>query len=444
MSVNNVMSNNIFKQIFIDYWEIFKKKCNRYNSVYYENVITKMLNCGELFFGYSLYVCGYCGMTEKKVAFSCKSSFCLSCGKVYTDNWSSHLSEILHPGLSYRHVVLTMPEDLHLYFYRSPGLLLSELMELSVICLDDLLKTVRKQKLKGGYIVLLQTYGRSGEYNPHLHIIMTDGGVNKKTGRWVDLGYFPYKVLHKKWQYYLLKMLKEKINTLEVKKIVSLMWKKYKKSGFVAHIDKGSVPRDCKNLAKYLGKYVVSPPISLRRILNYDGKTVTYWYMSHETEKKEVVTVDVLTFIGRMVQHILPKGFKRIRYYGLQATRTFEKLKGVVFRALKCIGRAVKGFFRKVNRKSYRELYREFSGNDPFLCSKCGGEMILWEIWHPKYGIIYDELEYLEKRSKYKDLYDELFKIKRDEHEFQLGTSDSGRIRNNGESSVLQLSLPFL
>lgn len=355
-----------------------------------------------------------------------------------------HLSEILHPCLSYRHVVLTMPEALHLYFYRNSELLLSELMKVSVLCLNALLKTIRKQDLKGGYVVVLQTYGRSGEYNPHLHIIMTDGGLNEKTGKWLELGYFPYKVLHKKWQYYLLKMLKEKINTLEVKKTISLMWQKYKKSGFVAHIDKGVVPHNREKLAKYLGKYVVSPPISLRRILNYDGKKVTYWYMSHETEKKEVVTVDVLTFIGRMVQHILPKGFKRVRYYGLQATRTFEKLKDVVLSGLRFIGRAVKGFFRKVNRKSYRERYLEFSGRDPLLCSKCGGEMLLWEIWHPKYGIIYDELEYLEKRAKYRDVYEELLKIKREEYEIQLWPGDSGRIRNHGESSLLQLSLPLL
>jgi len=101
-------------------------------------------------------------------------------------------------------------------------------------------------------------------------------------------------------------------------------------------------------LAKYFGKYLVSPPISVKRLMKYNGSEVMYWYKSHKTKQKEVVTVDALTFIGRMVQHILPKGFKRIRYYGLQATRTFEKLKEIVFNALKLIGRAVKGFFRKV------------------------------------------------------------------------------------------------
>lgn len=380
---------------------------------------------------------------RKKVAFSCKSSFCLSCGKVYSDNWSNHLSEILHPGLTYRHVTLTMPEELHKYFYRNPYLL-GELMKLGSICLDDLLKTVKKQELKGGYIVVLQTSGRDGTYNPHLHIIMTDGGLNENSGKWCSLGYFPYKTLHKKWQYHLLKKLKELIKTEELKEDVNKMWKKYKDSGFVVQIDKGRMPKDCDQLAKYLGKYLVSPPISVRRLMEYDGSDVKYWYKSHKTKEKEVVTVDALTFIGRMVQHILPKGFKRIRYYGLQATKTFEKLKVVIYNALRLIGKVVKGFYRKISRKSYRERYSEISKKDPFICSVCGGEMILWKIWHPKYGVIYDEEEEGYKRYKYREISEEILKMKRDEYETKFGTTDSGRIKNDGSGDLLQLSLPLV
>src|SRR5207248_7260891 len=81
-------------------------------------------------------------------------------------------------------------------------------------------------------------------------------------------------------------------------------------------------------------KYVVSPPISVRRIERYDGERVTYHYRSHRTDRLEHETVPVQTFIGRMVQHVLPKGFKRIRYYGVQATKTFAKVKAVIHAAL--------------------------------------------------------------------------------------------------------------
>lgn len=59
--------------------------------------------------------------------------------------------------------------------------------------------------------------------------------------------------------------------------------------------------------------------------MEYDGKIVTYWYRDHKSKVKKVETVPVFIFIGRMVQHILVKGFKRGRYYGLQATKSFSK-----------------------------------------------------------------------------------------------------------------------
>src|SRR5215467_12789953 len=83
-------------------------------------------------------------------------------------------------------------------------------------------------------------------------------------------------------------------------------------------------------LARYLAKYVVSPPISLRRIDRYDGQRVTYHYRSHKSERVEWETVAVSTFIGRMVQHVFAQGFRRIRYYGVQATKTCAKLKVLI------------------------------------------------------------------------------------------------------------------
>jgi Putative transposase len=95
----------------------------------------------------------------------------------------------------------------------------------------------------------------------------------------------------------------------------------------VTNVQKGDVPSRYQSLARYLAKYVMSLPISLRRIDRYDGQRVTYHYRSHKSERVAWETVDVYTFIGRMVQHVCPKGFKRVRYYGVQATKTFARLK---------------------------------------------------------------------------------------------------------------------
>ena len=396
-----------FRRIFEEHWDEFKSGHSSYATEYSEEVVQKMLGCGREEGGYSEYLCTCCGQDRRRIAFTCKSCFCLSCSKGYTDDFVAQVSRVLQPGLKYRHMILTVAEQLRIYFYRNrqEGKLLSGLMRCGYECLEDVVSRAVKQSVKIGAIVVVQTHGRSGHHNPHLHIIMTSGGINEQTGKWVDLRYFPYEIIHKKWQYHLLKMMKEIIPTDAVKRVVDDLWKKYP-NGFVAHVTKGKVPDQCRGLARYLAKYVASPPIALRRIISYTGKEVTYWYKDHQTKGKEVVTVNVLTFIGRMVQHILPKGFQRIRYYGLQATKTFTKWVEAIKEGLRKVGRAIKGAYEVVASKGYRERYKEMSGSDPLICRCCGREMYLWKIWHPKYGTIYDEWENL-KAGKYEQLVKE-------------------------------------
>ena len=263
-------------------------------------------------------------------------------------------------------------------------------------CLEDVVSNVKRKTLKIGTIVVVQTHGRSGRYNPHLHIIMTSGGICAERERWYDLGYFKYEIIHKKWQYHLFTWLKGHFDSSEVNRLVDMLWKEYP-NGLVANVSKGSVPDACRGLAGYLAKYVASPPIAVRRIISYDGETVGYWYKDHKTKSKKFEKVAVYTFIGRMVQHIMPKGFQRIRYYGLEATKTYKKWSEVIQKGIKRIGRIVKGAYQIVKRKKYRERYQEISGKDPMICQYCEAEMELMEIWHPKYGVLYDIFSTLEE-----------------------------------------------
>jgi hypothetical protein len=100
-------------------------------------------------------------------------------------------------------------------------------------------------------------------------------------------------------------------------------------------------------------------------------------------------TVDVITFIGRMVQHTMPKGFKRIRYYGVQATKTFAKVKVVIQAALAKVEGVVKGAVKIIARLTYRQRYAQSTGRDPLICPHCRSAMGVWRIWHPTYGVIY-------------------------------------------------------
>ncbi len=110
------ISKETFKQIFRDHWPFFKERHRRYDTPYYETVIQKMLNCGDPeTMGYLQYRCTRCGET-RRIAFTCKSCFCLSCAKGYTDRWVDFIGRRLLPGVTYRHIVLTVPESLHRFF----------------------------------------------------------------------------------------------------------------------------------------------------------------------------------------------------------------------------------------------------------------------------------------------------------------------------------------
>ena len=111
------VDKDTFKQIFRDHWEPFQQHQPRYQDRHVQAVIDNMLGCGTVEAGSTTYLCPHC-LAEKRLAFSCKSSFCLSCGKVYVDEWVAHIGRTLYEGVAYRHVVLTMPEALHLEFYR--------------------------------------------------------------------------------------------------------------------------------------------------------------------------------------------------------------------------------------------------------------------------------------------------------------------------------------
>ena len=391
---------SVFQQIFADHWEAFQHAHPRYQTPYYDGLVAKMLACGQPDkMGYVEYRCLQCGEGTHVVAMSCKSSLCLRCAKVYVDNWVSQVSQVLHAGVIYRHIILTVPAMFRMTFYQNAAVVLSAFMRCGAQCLDDFYSTVRGKALCGGYITVLHTHGRNGQYHPHLHVLATSGGYDAQGARWEPLQYLPYALLRRKWQWHLLTMLRQTLKTNAVHRLVDACFRQYP-DGLVTNVQKGAVPAQAHSVARYVAKYVVSPPIAVRRIDRYDGERVTYHYRSHRTDRMEHETVPVDRFIGRMVQHVMPKGFKRIRYYGVQATKTFAKVKLVIQAALAKVEEVVKGAVKIIARLTYRQRYEQSAGRDPFRCPHCGEEMAVWRIWHPIYGVIYDEGEVI-KRGTY-------------------------------------------
>ena len=320
----------------------------------------------------------------------------MSCAIPYTRRWVDYISRRLFPGVIYRHIILTVPDFLRIWFYRFRELL-DPFIQAGFDCLNEVFATSARSKLDIGSIILPQTFGRKANWNTHLHIIQTAGGIDENN-RWRHQTYIPYDELHHAWKDHLLGMLKSNILDPRMEADIERADKLYP-DGLVAHLVKGLVPPGGKGLARYLAKYVVSPPIAIRRIESYDGVHVRYWYRDHKTAQIEYETLPVLRFIGRMVEHILPKGFQRIRYFGLHSNRRYSKIR-------QCLPELLPNKPPKINNECYRvlprpsfeKLYSETFNSNPLKCPECGDKMELELIWHPAYGVItsYEHLLYLE------------------------------------------------
>ena len=163
---------SVFKQIFADHWDTFQRAYPRYQTAYYDSLVAKMLACGNPEqIGYIEYHCLHCGQGKHLVAMSCKSSLCLRCAKVYADNWVDQVSKVLHEGVIYRHIILTVPAMFRTTFYQNAAVVLSAFMRCGRQCLDDFYSTVKGKALQGGYITVLHTHGRSGQYHQHSYYL---------------------------------------------------------------------------------------------------------------------------------------------------------------------------------------------------------------------------------------------------------------------------------
>src|SRR2546428_9828164 len=196
------------------------------------------------------------------------------------------VSQVLHEGVIYRHIILTVPAMFRMTFYHNAAVVLSAFMRCVAQCLDDFYSTVKGKRLQGGYITVLHTHGRNGQYHPHLHVLATSGGYEAERPSWEHLDYLPYALLRRKWQWHLLTMLRQTLKTEAIKQLVDTCFRKYP-DGLVTNVQKGAVPAQAYSVARYVAKYVVSPPISVRRIDQYNGEQVTYHYRSHRTERME-------------------------------------------------------------------------------------------------------------------------------------------------------------
>lgn len=376
-------------------WILFK---NLYKDELSGDVIReteKMLSCRTPGCGFAKYICPHCG-NIKTISFSCKSKLCSCCGKKHTDIWSQSVSEKLL-NCDHRHIVLTVSDKLWGFFIDNPSL--------QKLLLDTAARVIKKafsriELVTAGFILVLHPFGDDLKANFHVHAIVTCGGLSKDNSKFLSVSYIDYDFMRKVWQYEILTALRKVLP--HHKRILNpvIDWCfKYKTNGFIVFADR--VIKGSKKAALgYVARYTRHPPISKRRIFDYNGNSITFSYESYG--KEHTKTMPKFEFIKAVLQHTSSKQFKTIRRFGLYSRRSCAKYKRAKSLLEPHAPEKASGF-------NWRRNLALFTGEDPLACDKCGEGLALFSITYPdKTGVF--------KTVEKGDWYYEEYSVKRFEN----------------------------
>lgn len=366
------MKLNILHAIFFDEyqnWEKFNQRYTRRIRSVVKREVKKFRDCGDLKKGYRLFVCEGCH-DVKKVAFRCKGKFCPTCATGESQRWAEVAANDLFT-VTHRHVIFTIDEGLREIFlkekYRRD--LLKGLMDEAARILLDFF---RMHQIQAGIVATLHTFGSQLEYNPHVHLVVTMGGLTKD-GKWKDYDYFPFAMLRKYWQNAVLKLIRRTLSQWDKARVQPLLQAAYTKNaeGFYVHAPKRS-RTSLKKILEYISRYMKRGPIALNRILLYDGKIVMFHYHDKRTNTDKIKTMSAEEFIGALIRHIPENQFKTIRRYGIYSRRIKTIMKKVLSSYQKEIHRMLVNVKKALKPKSWCERIAEEFGVNPLECTRCG------------------------------------------------------------------------
>lgn len=333
--------------------------------------------------------CDECGY-ERISYNSCRNRHCPKCGSLAKERWLRARTEELLP-IPYFHIVFTLPDDLNALALINQREIYTLLFQAAGETLLQLGGDTRHLGAEVGVIAVLHTWGQNLMDHPHVHCIVSGGGLSEDGTRWIgsrENFFIPVRVLSRVFRGKLLEELRKayhggrlkcigRAKELEhqenfqglVNGLYNKEWVVYAKRPFGG-------PEQVLN---YLGRYTHRVAISNHRLVGMgDGKVSFRWrdYRDHDREK--IMTLDASEFLRRFLLHVLPDGMCKLRYYGFLSNR---KRKERLQKCRKLLNMAEPA--REHETMTWQEMLLELKGIDVTLCPSChkgkmvGGRMFL-------------------------------------------------------------------
>ena len=293
-----------------------------------KRVFRRLGECRTAVMGGGIWHCSSCNRTVG-VYHSCRDRHCPNCKAMDRKKWTeSRLAELL--PIPYFHVVFTLPHELNNAIFRNPRQLLGLLFKAASKTLLEFAENPAHLGAQPGITMVLHTWGQQLKPHYHVHCIVTGGGLNQTRDQWIPSPkkdyLFPFKALAKVFRGKYLSGMDEIKADLDLDGISTERdWLAFKrrvgrKKKWVVYIKEPFGGPE--QVIKYLAQYTNRIAISNNRIRSYQNGKVTFSYKDykHNHQVKEL-TLEAGIFIRRILLHVLPSGFHRIRYYGFLSSR---------------------------------------------------------------------------------------------------------------------------
>ncbi|MEA1938166.1 MAG: transposase [Pseudomonadota bacterium] len=276
-----------------------------------KRALSDIAACCTRALGGRLYRCHDCHDTFWRYH-CCRNRACPKCHGSQTRKWlEKRQAELLPCG--YFHAVATVPSELHGLFHRHQKVMYGLLMQVAAQAVKELCAKRRHLGALPGILSVLHTWnGRLG-HHPHVHMLITGGGITPDGQHWKPArGEFlvPVAVLSRKIAAKFRDAVKKQRPDLFAR-IPARVWRREWVS-FVKHYGHGN-----DAVLNYLSRYVFRTAISNARILGMDQTHVTFRFKDRNTEAWRIERLPGVEFLRRFLQHVLPRGFHKVRYYGL-------------------------------------------------------------------------------------------------------------------------------
>ena len=362
--------------------EIINKGLEKYEAKnkimpHKKKVIEAIKNCKTEKMGAHKYVCDECGYEE--IAYnSCRNRHCPNCQTGKKLKWiEARKEEVLN--IKYYHVVFTIPSEIYLIALQNQDKMYKILFKASAETLQELARDEKYLGAEIGFFSILHTWGSNLMYHPHVHLVVTGGGLTE-IGKWVEKEedfFIPVKVMSRKFRGKFLDYMKrEKLEFYGNNKDLenpanynNLIQKMYEKEWIVYCKEPF---KNANSVIQYLGRYTHRVAISNERIVAVTEDTVTFkWRDYKDNNKMKEMTISIEEFIRRFLLHILPPKFMKIRYYGILGNRNKKK------KLLKCKILTRTKIYKKKKLPAL-ELLKQTLGKDFNLCPQCKkGHMLI-------------------------------------------------------------------